>query len=75
MFPLTVCNVNPRGNCSATSGIISSYVTGSSKLLVPGRVTAASGIPQGALSGAIEPGLLLGQPDIQQVRCNYFKKM
>ncbi|XP_023310486.1 zinc finger protein 226 [Anoplophora glabripennis] len=59
--------MNPRSNCSATSGIISTYVTGSSKLLVPGRVTAATGIPQGALSDAIEPALLLGQPDIQQI--------
>lgn len=44
-----------------------SHVTGSSKLLVPGRVTAATSIPQGAMSIPIEPSLLRGQLDIVQV--------
>ncbi|RZC38108.1 zinc finger protein 560 [Asbolus verrucosus] len=46
---------------------ITSFVTGSSKLLVPGKVTAFSTIPQGAVSAAIEPAQLLGQPDIVQI--------
>ncbi|KAJ8943376.1 hypothetical protein NQ318_002609 [Aromia moschata] len=67
MFPAAAYNTNARNSSSSSSGIISSYVTGSSKLLVPGRVTATTSIPQGSMSTAIEPTLLLGQPDVQQI--------
>ncbi|KAJ8913500.1 hypothetical protein NQ315_017050 [Exocentrus adspersus] len=68
MFSMAICqNLNSRSSCVSTSTTISGYVTGSSELLVPGRVTATGGIPQGAVSGAVEPALLLGQPDIQQI--------
>lgn len=49
------------------SGNVSCYVTGSSELLVPGRVTASSGIPQGSVTEPLDPETLVGQPDVQQV--------
>ncbi|KAG5862351.1 hypothetical protein JTB14_014398 [Gonioctena quinquepunctata] len=52
---------------SVASGNISSFVTGSSELLVPGRVTAVSSIPQGSMTVPIEPAMLLGEPDVQQI--------
>lgn len=63
------------GNAHAQVSLVSSeqllrYVTGSSKLLVPGRVSAANSIPQGAMSIPIAPSQLRGQPDIVQV-CSF----
>ncbi|CAH1108842.1 unnamed protein product [Psylliodes chrysocephalus] len=49
------------------SGNVSCYVTGSSELLVPGRVTASSGIPQGSVTEPLDPETLVGQPDVQQI--------
>lgn len=49
--------------CEITTG----DVTGSSKLLVPGRVTSATKIPQGAMSMPIKAEKLRGQPDVMQV--------
>lgn len=49
------------------NGLLLSHVTGSSDLLVPGRVSASTSIPQGAMSVAIEPNHLRGQPDVVQV--------
>lgn len=43
-------------------------VNGSSKLLVPGRVTSVTSIPQGAMSMPIKAEKLRGQPDVMQVR-------
>ncbi|KAK4879169.1 hypothetical protein RN001_007315 [Aquatica leii] len=42
-------------------------LTGSAKLLVPGRATAATNIPQGAVTSPIEPRLLTGNSDIVQI--------
>lgn len=44
-----------------------SFATGSSKLLVPGRVTASSSIPQGAVSLPVNPDALRGHSDVVQV--------
>ncbi|CAH1183085.1 unnamed protein product [Phaedon cochleariae] len=60
MFP---ANFHSNGS----SENISRYVTGSSELLVPGRVTAAAGIPQGTATVPIEPYKLLGHTDVQQI--------
>ncbi|CAH0556841.1 unnamed protein product [Brassicogethes aeneus] len=68
MFPLVSYSLNVRNNSApASSGAIASYVTGSSKLLVPGRVTAATKIAQGAMTIPVDPMHLLGQPDVQQI--------
>ncbi|XP_025837231.1 zinc finger protein 195 isoform X1 [Agrilus planipennis] len=42
-------------------------VTGTSALLVPGRVTASTYIPQGAMSLPIKPENIKGSPDIVQI--------
>ncbi|KAI4464953.1 hypothetical protein MML48_3g00007039 [Holotrichia oblita] len=47
--------------------VITGDVTGSSKLLVPGRVTATTSIPQGAMSMPIKADKLRGQPDVMQI--------
>ncbi|XP_072402865.1 uncharacterized protein Prdm13 isoform X1 [Diabrotica undecimpunctata] len=55
------------GFYSVSSANVSCYVTGSSELLVPGRVTAVSNIPQGSVTQSIDPTALVGQPDVQQI--------
>ncbi|CAG9827270.1 unnamed protein product [Diabrotica balteata] len=55
------------GFYSVSSANVSCYVTGSSELLVPGRVTAMSNIPQGSVTQSIDPTSLVGQPDVQQI--------
>lgn len=70
MFPVVSFDSGARNTNHVrlvSNGQLISHVTGSSKLLVPGRVTAATSIPQGAMSVAIEPNHLRGQPDIVQV--------
>ncbi|XP_057668242.1 zinc finger protein 226-like isoform X1 [Diorhabda carinulata] len=56
-----------QGFLSASSTNISCYVTGSSELLVPGRVTAGCNIPQGSVTRPIDPASLVEQPDVQQI--------
>lgn len=65
MFPVLV-NLKSNG-CSSSSSVLSSFVTGASHLLVPGRVTAVRNIPQGTLSSVIDPDGIIDQPDVQQV--------
>lgn len=43
-------------------------VSDSSQLLVPGRATAATNIPQGAMTIPINPAQLSGNHDVVQVR-------
>ncbi|KAL3281301.1 hypothetical protein HHI36_004512 [Cryptolaemus montrouzieri] len=56
-----------RGNVLGLSESITSYVTGSDKLLVPGRVIASNNITQGSLSLPIDASKLSGKPDVVQV--------
>ncbi|CAG9853690.1 unnamed protein product [Phyllotreta striolata] len=49
------------------SGNVSCYLDGSSELLVPGRVTASTVVPQGAVTELLDPESLVGQPDVQQI--------
>lgn len=65
MFPAIVPSKN--NGCASSSSVLSSFVTGASSLLVPGRVTAVRKIPQGTLSSAINPESLVDQPHVQQV--------
>lgn len=64
MFPAIL---NSKSTGCSSSSVLSSFVTGASHLLVPGRVTAVRTIPQGTLSAVIEPESLVDQPDVQQV--------
>lgn len=57
----------PRHCNFVNSELVTSVVTGASKLLVPGKVTASTNISQGAVSDPIEPQELEGLPDIMQV--------
>ncbi|XP_031343105.1 zinc finger protein 761 [Photinus pyralis] len=50
-----------------TNAATVSDLNGSSKLLVPGRATAATNIPQGATSAPIQPQFLIGNPDVVQI--------
>lgn len=71
MFPYVSSNkLNTRSSalCEITAG----DVTGSSKLLVPGRVTSATSIPQGAMSMPIQAEKLRGQPDVMQVSLDFY---
>ncbi|GJQ67583.1 hypothetical protein Trydic_g8389 [Trypoxylus dichotomus] len=65
MFQFASTKLNTRfiTPCEITAGDI----TGSSKLLVPGRVTSATSIPQGAMSMPIKAENLRGQPDVMQI--------
>lgn len=65
MFPASSYNlvIRPANPNEATI----SDLTGSSDLLVPGRVTTTTIIPQGAMSMPIEASTLKGTPDIVQV--------
>lgn len=65
MFPITIHSKS--NGCASSSSVLSSFVTGASSLLVPGRVTAVRNIPQGTLSSVINPESLVDQPDVQQV--------
>lgn len=56
-----------KSNPTVSFQNIVSFVTGAAKLLVPGRVTATTSIPQGATTNPIDNEHLLGQPDVQQV--------
>lgn len=68
MFPIVPQNYEISYRCFLSPDVITSFVTGSSKLLVPGKVTAFCAIPQGATSAPIDAEQLLGQPDVVQVR-------
>lgn len=65
MFPTVIHSKN--NGCSSSSSVLSSFVTGASHLLVPGRVTALRNIPQGVFSSVIDPDSIIEQPDVQQV--------
>ncbi|KAK9870633.1 hypothetical protein WA026_008195 [Henosepilachna vigintioctopunctata] len=52
---------------ASQSETITSFVTGSDKLLVPGRVIASNNIAQGSMSLPIEYTKLSGKPDVVQV--------
>jgi hypothetical protein len=67
MFPIVPQNFDVKSHNFSSPEVITSFVTGSSKLLVPGKVTAFTTIPQGAVSAPIEAAQLLGQPDVVQV--------
>ncbi|KAF2892616.1 hypothetical protein ILUMI_13556 [Ignelater luminosus] len=64
MFSMVPYNLNLRSD--ATNHVTIGDVTGSTKLLVPGRATAATSIPQGAITSPIEPELLRGRSDVVQ---------
>lgn len=68
MFPIVPQNFEIRKHSFSGTKLISSFVSGSSKLLVPGKVTASSNISQGAVSAPIEALLLLGPTEVVQVR-------
>ncbi|XP_063913847.1 zinc finger protein 64 isoform X1 [Zophobas morio] len=67
MFPIVPQNFEVKNYSISSPELITSFVTGSSKLLVPGKVTAFSSIPQGTISAPIEAGELVGQPDVVQI--------
>lgn len=56
------------------SEVTLSDVTGSSELLVPGRVVSSNHIPQGAMSMPIEPTTLKGLPHVVQVCTSFLRK-
>lgn len=62
-------NLNLRSD--ATNHVTIGDLTGSTKLLVPGRATAATSIPQGAITSPIEPELLRGHSDVVQVTIGF----
>ncbi|XP_044267570.1 zinc finger protein 560 [Tribolium madens] len=67
MFPIVPQNFEFRNHSFSSPELITSFVTGSSKLLVPGKVTASGAIPQGAVSAPIEAAQLVGQSDVVQI--------
>lgn len=62
MFPIVPYNLLVK-----SGDVASSDSNGSLELLVPGRVTSSTFIPQGAMSMPIEPSSLLGSPPVVQV--------
>lgn len=65
MFPIVPLNFNTKSNPSDRVQL--SDLTGSSKLLVPGRVISSTYISHGALSMPIEARNLRGDPPVVQV--------
>ncbi|XP_044751516.1 zinc finger protein 426 [Coccinella septempunctata] len=67
MFSIFTPAFTFKNRGASPSESITSYVTGSDKLLVPGKVIASNNIAQGSMTLPIEPAKLFGKPDIVQV--------
>lgn len=65
MFPAMYSS--RTNGCGSSTNVLASFITGASHLMVPGRMTALRHIPQGTLSGVIDPANLVGHLDVQQV--------
>lgn len=67
MFSIFTPAFTFKNRIGSQSESITSYVTGSDKLLVPGKVIASNNIAQGSMTLPIEPKKIFGKPDIVQV--------